>query len=102
MKEREAYLQRLLVAASKAGPFVPLASQAVPVALVTRVLAQWRAAGQEKGGEILLWMYRWALTCAALLMVAAVLWSLTVPDSTAPSEPGDLLASTEVQADLLP
>jgi|SwirhirootsSR2_FD_contig_31_14628218_length_483_multi_3_in_0_out_0_1 Tfp pilus assembly protein PilN len=102
MKERDAYLPRLLVAASKARPSVPAAAPAMSAALLTKVLAHWREARPEKGGEILLWMYRWALTCAALLMLAAVVWSLTVPDSTAASEPGDLLASTEVQADLLP
>jgi hypothetical protein len=102
MRQRDAFLQRLLVAASRARPRVLSAAEAVPARLEARVLAHWRARPLDKGADILLWMYRWALTCAGLLMVAAVIWSFTVPDSTASTEPGDLLASAEVQADVLP
>lgn len=103
MRERDVQLKRLLAAAKQAGRAGSAKPVPMPVTLETRILAHWRADRQaDQSGDFLLLMFRRALACAGILMVAAAVWSISVPDTAPPEEAGDLLASSEVQADLLP
>ena len=73
MKPTNAILQRLLNAAAKS---VPEKAEAPPLGLETRVLAQWRAAGQDDNSVSVFAFFRHAVVGAGLVLVLCAAWSL--------------------------
>lgn len=64
-------LDRLLKAAARA----PRPVAGAVFGLETRVLAHWRAALRNEGGEFLVTWFRRATICAVILAVASVAWN---------------------------
>jgi hypothetical protein len=97
MKNPESQLLRLLAMARQAPP---QPTRAMSPHLQTRVLAHWRSTGtDDEMLRSLHALFRRALVCAAVLMVASIVWSFTVND--APSEDEFTTATLELSADVL-
>lgn len=97
--ESDAHLDRLLAGARRAG--WSHGPEIMPRSLQARILADWRRTGAEQGqADFLVLLFRRALICAALLMVASLVWS--VADDTVDDEQGVDLAAHELQNDLMP
>lgn len=74
MKERDVQLKRLFETARLAPP--QREDSAMPWQLKRRVLTSWRAGVEEEAGTNLALVFRGALACAAVVMLASIAWSL--------------------------
>lgn len=97
MKERDVQLNRLFEKARLAPPRPE--PGAMPFQLHRRVLAHWRARTEEEPGSGLALVLRGALACAALVMMASIVWSLG--DLTHDPENEVAIANYELRADVM-
>jgi membrane glycosyltransferase len=74
MNRDEHRLKRLLKAARKPGREIP---PSIPFALEARIIARWRSSAPEEKLELLsmVSLFRRAMVCAVLVMIASVGWS---------------------------
>ena len=99
MKEHNVRLNRLFKAARMAP--APDDTEVMPGHLKTRVLAHWRsgaAEGETRRG--LAWVFRCALICAGVLMLASVAWSFG--ELAYDPEDDVAIANYELRADVMP
>jgi len=73
MKKHDVRLQRLFEAVKAAPPADE--EESMPGRLRARVLADWRASGLDTAGHGLALLFRGALICAGVVMLASVAWS---------------------------
>lgn len=98
MKQRDVRLNRLFDTARLAMP--PNRPGAMPLHLKRRVIARWRAEGAEERNPGVAWVFRGALACSALVMLATIVWSL----AELTQDPADdvAIANYELRVDVMP
>lgn len=100
MKNRDVRLNRLFDTARLALPAGE--PRSMPLHLKRRVLSRWRAGGGavDERGPGLAWVFRGALACSALVMLATIAWSFA-EQTEDPSD--DLaIANYELRVDVMP
>jgi len=98
MKERDVRLNRLFDTARLARPAGE--PGVMPLHLKRRVIAHWRADSRDERGRGMALVFRAALACAAVVMLASIAWSFT--DLT--QDPADdvAIANYDLRADVMP
>ena len=97
MNSLDQSLERLFKAASGASKPEP---EALPGHLETRVLAEWRSLRREDGLMMMAGLFRRAVICASVIMLASIVWSHLEKPNAATSVLA--LANYEINAHLPP
>ena len=83
MPKNDHQLRRLLKAAASPPPRV---SGAVPFALETRVLGQWRSSPAAGPSEFPAGLFRWGVTAAGLVMLVSIALNYRAIETEPPGE----------------
>ena len=98
MKERDVRLNRLFDTARLALPAGE--PGAMPLHLKRRVIANWRADAPDERGRGVALVFRSALACAAIVMLASIAWSFA--ELAHDPEDDVAIANYELRSDVMP